>query len=70
MLLGGQWSVLDLQNDHAPDALNITLSSDIILTLGSPVPKSYPVNHSVKLRVASFACTIILLHLQAGCALA
>ena len=20
MILGGQWSVLDLQNDHAPDA--------------------------------------------------
>ena len=53
----------DLQNDHAPDAWNITPSSDIILTLRWPVHKFYPVNHSAKLRVAAFAWTIILLHL-------
>ena len=64
-----RWSMAsfdDLQNDHAPDAWNITPSSDIILTLGQPVPKFYPVNHSAKWGVAAFACTLILLHLQAG----
>ena len=46
-----RWSIVsfnDLQNDHAPDARNITPSNDIILTLGRPVHKFYPVNHSAK----------------------
>ena len=42
-----RWSMVsfnDLQNDHAPDAQNITPSS----TVGRPVHKFYPVNHSAK----------------------
>ena len=75
MLLGGQWSVLMICRmimPHPPPRhlKYHSIQWHSILTWGRPVPKFYTVNHSAKWGVAAFACTIILLHLQAGCAVA
>ena len=71
MLLDGQWSVLMICRMIMPQILEISLH--LVTSYWHWVAqyiKFYSVNHSAKWGVAAFACTIILLHLQAGCAVA